>query len=95
MEFMLRISAFIMTFYLLQWVIIAWIFYILTMLRVPAGSFTIGWFLFSVAAVTAICIYVTDKHGMKIMKFLLKITSPPKKKKKKKAKTHVEEHHEK
>ena len=83
MEFMLRISAFIVTFYLLQWVIVAWIFYALPMLRVPEESFGIGWFLLSTVVVTAFCIVVTNKRGMKIMKLLLKITSPSKKKKRK------------
>ena len=84
MEFMLRISTFIIPFYLLQWVIIAWVFYLLNIFRAPAGCFNIGIYAASVVAVTAICIFVTIKFGMKIMKLLLKITSFKKRKPKKK-----------
>ena len=84
MKFMLRISAFIIPFYLLQWVIIAWIFYILPILHMPPGCFGVGWYLFSVVVVTGICIFVSTRYGMKIMKLLFKITTPKRKKKKKK-----------
>ena len=84
MEFMLRISTFIVPFYLLQWIIIAWIFYILPILRMPPACFGLGWYLFSVVVVTAICIFITTKYGMRIMKVLLRITTIKKKKKKKK-----------
>ncbi len=83
MAFMLKISAFIIPFYLLQWIIIAWIFYIMPMLRMPEGCFTVPWYILSVAVVTLICIFVSTKHGMKIMKVLLKITTIKKKKGKK------------
>lgn len=84
MAFMLRISAFIIPFYLLQWVIIAWIFYLLAILRMPPACFGMGWYLLSVAAITALCIFVSTRYGMRIMKVLLKYTSVKKKKKKKK-----------
>ena len=83
MAFMLRISAFIIPFYLLQWVLTAWIFYILAMVRAPEGCFGTGWDIFSVAVITAICIIVATKRGMKIMKVLLKYTTIKKRKKKK------------
>jgi len=83
MKFMLRVSVFIIPFYLLQWVIIAWIFYILPILRMPPGCFGVGWYLFSVIVVTAICIFVSTRYGMKIMKMLFKITTIKKKRKKK------------
>ena len=83
MNFMLRISVFIIPFYLLQWVIIAWIFYLLPILHMPPGCFTEGWYIFSVIVVTTICIFVSTKYGMKIMKFLFKITTIKKKKRKK------------
>ncbi|MBP3799784.1 MAG: hypothetical protein ILA19_02255 [Bacilli bacterium] len=91
MKFMLRISTFIIPFYLLQWIIIAWIFYILPILHVSQGSFTTGWYLLSVFVVTAICIFVSTRYGMKIMKFLLKITTIKKKRKKKSNKLQVSE----
>ena len=83
MSFMLKISAFIIPFYLLQWVIIAWIFYLLPMFGAPEGCFHLGWYIASVLVIMAICAVVSTKHGMKIMKVLLKITSLKKKRKKK------------
>ena len=80
MKYMLTISAFIIPFYLLQWIIIAWIFYLLPILHMPSGCFGVGWYLFSVIAVTAICILISNRYGMKIMKYLLKITTIKKKK---------------
>lgn len=82
MAFMLRLSAFIIPFYLLQWVIIAWIFYLYNILRLPDEAFHLGWYVGSVAVVTAICLYVSTKYGMRIMKVLLRYTSFNKKRKK-------------
>ncbi len=84
MGFMLRISAFIVPFYLLQWIIIAWIFYLIPICGLPEECFTLPWYIFTVAAVTVICTVITVKYGMRIMKVLLKITSFGGKKKKKK-----------
>ena len=86
MGFMLRISAFIIPFYLLQWVLVSWLVYAMTILRMPHECFGIGAYIISVAVITIICIFISTKYGMKIMKFLLKITTI-KKKRKKKAKT--------
>ena len=88
MEYMLRISAFIVPFYMLQWIIIAWIFYILPMVHAAPGSFSLLWYFISVILVTAFCMIISTMHGMKIMKILLKVTTF-KKKKKKKANTKV------
>ena len=87
MAFMLRISAFIIPFYLLQWVLCAWVFYGYAIARVPRGFFGIGHYFVYSLSIMAICIWASYKHGMKIMKFVLKITTFKKKKKKKKAKT--------
>jgi len=84
MEFMLRISAFIIPFYLLQWIIIAWIFYLTNIFHAPEGSFGVGLYLITVIAVTAVCIVITTRYGMKIMKVLLRYTSIKKKRKRKK-----------
>ena len=83
MGFMLRLSAFIIPFYLLQWIIIAWIFYGIRIAGGPQGCFSLGIYLACVAAVTALCLFITMKFGMKIMKLLLKITTFNGKKKKK------------
>lgn len=83
MEFMLRISAFIIPFYMTQWVIIAWIFYGVEICHGTEGCFNLWWYIGCVIVVTAFCIYVATKHGMKLMKVLLKVTTFKKKKKKK------------
>lgn len=94
MAFMLRISTFIIPFYLLQWIIVAWLFYILEIFRVEEGGFGVILYIICVTVITAICIYLTIKHGMKTMKGLLKITSFGRKKKKKKKKIKKEENAE-
>ncbi len=81
MGFMLRLSTFIIPFYLLQWIIIAWIFYGIRIAGAPKECFNLGIYLACVAAVTAVCLFITMKYGMKIMKLLLKITTFKKKKK--------------
>ncbi|MBR6222099.1 MAG: hypothetical protein IKQ71_01530 [Lachnospiraceae bacterium] len=83
MGFMLKISAFIIPFYMVQWIIIAWIFYILTIVGAAPESFGGLHYAISVLIVTVICIYVATRHGMKIMKLLIKFTTFKKKKKKK------------
>ena len=83
MEFMLRISAFIIPFYLAQWIIIAWIFYIMEIVDAPVECYTPLWYFGCVVVVTLICIFIAIKHGMKLMKVLLKITTIKTKKKKK------------
>ena len=81
MAFMLRISTFIIPFYLLQWLIVAWIFYLAASFRAPAEFYTLPMYIASVIVVTAICMFVTSRYGMKIMKRLLKITTFKKAKK--------------
>lgn len=83
MAFMLKISVFIIPFYLLQWIIIAWIFYATAIFRLPEGCFGIPAYIITVLATTLICMYVSTVHGMKIMKMLMKITRLKKKKRKK------------
>ena len=82
MAYMLRISTFIIPFYLLQWVIVAWAFYLMSTLQAPEGCYTLPMYIVSVIIVTGVCLFVTSRYGMKIMKLLLKITSFKKKKKK-------------
>ena len=79
MEFMLRISTFIIPFYLLQWLIVAWIFYLMSTFRAPEGCYTLPMYIGSVVVVTAFCMFMTSRYGMKMMKQLLKITSFKKK----------------
>lgn len=82
MAFVLKISTFIIPFYLLQWVIIAWMFYATNIFQMDKGSFGLMAYAISAFLVTALCIYVSTQHGMKIMKIITKCTSFKKKKKK-------------
>lgn len=81
MAFMLKISTFIIPFYLLQWILIAWIFYALPICRAPKACFGFVPYFISVIIVTLLCIYTATHHGMKIMKHLTRITTFKKKKK--------------
>ena len=82
MAYMLRISTFIIPFDLLQWLIVAWFFYLMATFRAPANCYTLPIYLASVVVVTAFCMFITGRYGMKIMKRLLKITTFKKKAKK-------------
>jgi len=85
MGFMLTISAFIIPFYLLQWVLVSWEMYGGQILKVPDGSFGVLAYVISAALITGICIFVSSKYGMKIMKILLKVTTIKTKKREEKA----------
>ena len=82
----LKLSAFIIPFYLTQWVIISWIFYTLEDMHAKAGCFGFPSFIICVVVITAFCLYVATQHGMKIMKVIMKYTTVKKKRKKKVAK---------
>lgn len=82
MGFMLKISTFIIPFYLLQWILIAWLGYGMNIFGAPEGCFGFVHYFIAVAVVTVICIYVSTRHGMKIMKILTKYTNLKKRKKK-------------
>lgn len=88
MAYMLKISTFIIPFYLLQWIITSWIFYGMMIAGAPKACFGVVPYIICVVGITAICIYVASHHGMKIMKMLTKITSF--KNKPKKGGKHVE-----
>ena len=75
MNFMGKISAYIVPFYMLQWVLVSWVLFVMDLFGLGYGTINIGWYLLCVAIITAICIYVTIKHGFKITKLLAKITS--------------------
>ncbi len=83
MAFMLKISTLIIPFYLLQWVIISWIFYGTEIFGAPKESFGLVAYFATVAVVTGICIFVTLNYGMKIMKVLLRYTSLKRRRRKK------------
>jgi len=90
MAYMLRISTFIIPFYLLQWLIVSWIVYLMTILKAPAGCLTTPIYLACVAVITAFCMFITSRYGMKIMKQLLRITSFKRRKKANPEKTEIQ-----
>jgi hypothetical protein len=86
MKFMVKISTYVVPFYMLQWILVSWVFHGMDLFRCEEGVLTIIWFILAAALITGICIYVAVKHGMKSMKFLARLTTFRRKKKKKVAK---------
>ena len=83
MDFMARISTFIVPFYMLQWILVSWVLFVLDIVGIGNGAFSIGWYLLAVVAITGVCIYLSVKHGLKLTKLLLRMTSFKKRGKKK------------
>jgi hypothetical protein len=75
MSFMMKISTYIVPFYMLQWIMVSWVFYGLDLFECDEGILTLPWFLIAAALITGICIYVSIKHGMKTTKFIAKLSS--------------------
>ena len=86
MNFMVKISTYIVPFYMLQWVLVSWVFYALDLFACEEGILTLGWFILIAVLITGICIYVAVKHGMKATKFLARLSTFKFKRKKKIAK---------
>lgn len=82
MSYMMKISTYIVPFYLLQWVLIEWTVQLAVVFRFPAGGFGFAHYWILVFLVMAICLYVCSRHGMKIMRWITKITKVRKKHKK-------------
>ena len=83
MNFMMKISTYIVPFYMLQWVLVSWMFYGMDLLQTDEGILTLPWFLIAAALITGICIYVSVKHGMRATKFLARLSAFKFKRKKK------------
>ena len=83
MNFMSKISTFIVPFYMLQWILVSWVLFILDLIGIGVGSFNIGWYLLTVLGITGICLYISIEHGLALSKMLLRITSFKKRRKKK------------
>ena len=75
MNFMMKISTYIVPFYMLQWVLVAWIYYGMDLFACEEGILTLTWFIIAAVLVTGICIYVAVKHGMKATKFLARLST--------------------
>jgi hypothetical protein len=74
MNFMMKISTYIVPFYMLQWVLVAWIYYGMDLFACEEGVLTLTWFILAAILITGICIYVAVKHGMRATKFLARLT---------------------
>lgn len=83
MSFMMKISTYIVPFYMLQWVLVSWMFYGMYLFECEEGVLTLTWFAIAAILVTGICVYVSVKHGMKATKFLARLSSFKFKRKKK------------
>lgn len=75
MAFMIKISTFVVPFYLLQWLLVSWAVYIMELFPSLEHGFGVLPYVIGTAAITAVCIYFATKHGMKFMKLLSKLTS--------------------
>ena len=82
MKFMMKISTHIVPFYMLQWILVSWVFLGMDLFECKEGVLTLPWFIIAATLITGICIYVTVKHGMKATKLLLRMVSFRRKKKK-------------
>ena len=83
MSFMMKISTYIIPFYMLQWVLVSWIFYGMDLLECEEGILTMPWFIISAVLITVLCSYVSVKHGMRATKFLARLSAFKIKRKKK------------
>ena len=75
MKFMMKISMHIVPFYMLQWILVSWVYYAMALFECKEGVLTLPWFMIAAALITGICIYIAVKHGMKVTKFLLRMVS--------------------
>ena len=75
MGFMVKISTYIVPFYMLQWILVAWVFYGMDLFKCEGGVLTLTWFIIAAALITGICIYVAIVHGLRVTKFLARLTS--------------------
>jgi hypothetical protein len=82
MKFMMKISTHIVPFYMLQWILVSWVFYGMDLFECEEGVLTLPWFIVAAVLITGICIYVAVKHGMKATKILVRMVSFRRKKKK-------------
>ena len=82
MKFMMKISTHIVPFYMLQWILVSWVFFGMELFECEEGILTLPWFIIAAALITGICIYVAVKHGMKATKIILRAVSFRRRKKK-------------
>lgn len=84
MSFMVKISTYIVPFYMVQWVIVSW--FVLGCVLFNVEVINLALYAVSATVITGISIFVAVKHGMKCVKFLAKITSVKRWRKRRKSK---------
>ena len=82
MKFMMKISMHIVPFYMLQWILVSWVFSGMDLFECEEGVLTLPWFIIAAILITGVCIYVAVKHGMKATKIIVRMVSFRRKKKK-------------
>ena len=75
MNFMVKIATYVVPFYMLQWILVSWIFYGMYLFGCEEGILTLGWFIICAVLITGICVYVSVKYGMKATKFLARLST--------------------
>lgn len=75
MKFMVKISTYIVPFYMLQWILVSWVFYGMDLFGCEEGVLTLPWFVIAATLITGVCIYASVIHGKRATKFLARITS--------------------
>jgi hypothetical protein len=70
---------------MLQWILVSWVFYGMDLFECEEGVLTLLWFIVASVLITGICVYVAVRHGMKVTKFLARMTSFRRKSKRKAA----------
>lgn len=75
-SFLIKISAAIMPFYIIHWIIIGWALETMTAFKVPDGVISFPGYLAVSLGITVFTAFVSIKWGATITRFLLKITNP-------------------
>ena len=82
MQYALRLSAYIIPFYMLQWILVSWVFYALVIFRTEPGTLGFAPYFIIALSALAVCLYLSMAHGMKLTRLLMKVISPKRRRKK-------------
>ena len=82
MKFMVKIATYVVPFYMLQWILVSWVFFGMDLFKCEEGVLTLIWFIIAATLITGICIYVSVRHGLRVTKFLARLTTFKRKRKK-------------
>lgn len=71
-RYLLKMSVYLVPFYMLQWIVIDWTFAVFDILNVTVTNTVIHIIL--MVGITFICAVISSKYGKKLMRLLMKIT---------------------